>query len=321
MAEADLIKTLISRARRYQDGQTLIGPGDDAALIAGIPSGLVISTDSYLEGSHYQRAWLEPEELAQRCLAAALSDLAAMGALPRFYTLALTLAGDEDAEFIDAFGRGLGIMGARYKTDLIGGDLTRGATQGVCITVMGSPTNGRVTSRRGAHAGDGLWVSGNLGGSAAGLALLRQRGRDRSDLSLAFRLPQPRILLGSALARMAIASASIDISDGFLLDLSRLCSASACGARIDRSALPHDPRAGRIASLLNRKAETFVLEGGEDYELLFSVPPAMEEAIGDLSTATSVPLTRIGVITDSGRIEDQAGRPLEPKGWDPFSES
>jgi thiamine-monophosphate kinase len=150
---------------------------------------------------------------------------------------------------------------------------------------------------------------------------LNERGRDHSDLSLAFRLPQPRILLGSALARMAIASAGIDISDGLLLDLSRLCAASSCGARIDRSALPHDPRAGRIASLLNRKTETFVLYGGEDYELLFSVPPAMEEAIGDLSAATSVPLTRIGVITDSGCVEDQAGRPLEPKGWDPFSES
>jgi thiamine-monophosphate kinase len=321
MAEADLIKTLISRARRYQDGQTLIGPGDDAALIAGIPNGLVISTDSYLEGSHYQRAWLEPEELAQRCLGAALSDLAAMGALPRFYTLALTLAGDEDAGFIDSFGLGLGMMSERHKIDLIGGDLTRGMTQGICMTVMGTPTNGRVMQRRGARAGDGLWVSGSLGGSAAGLALLQERGKDHSDLSLTFRLPQPRILLGSALARMSIASAGIDISDGFLLDLSRLCKASGCGARIDRSALPYDPRVKRIASLLNHKAESFVLQGGEDYELLFSVHPAMEEAIGDLSVATSTPLARVGMITDSGRIEDQAGQRLEPKGWDPFLES
>ena len=243
MAEEDLVGILVNRARRHQDGQTLIGPGDDAALIAGMPSGLVISTDTYLDGSHYRRRWLDPGDIAQRCLGAALSDVAAMGAIPRFYTLSLTLVGDEGSGFVEALGDGLGLMSARHKIDLVGGDLTRGRVQGLCLTVMGSPTNGRVMRRRGATPGDGLWVSGNLGGAAAGLALLEAHGKDHSDLSLAFRSPKPRIILGSALARMAIASAGIDISDGLLLDLSRLCAASGCGARIDRAALPRDPRA------------------------------------------------------------------------------
>ncbi len=320
MAEADLIKTLINRARLYKDGQTLIGPGDDAALIAGMTGGLAVSTDSYLEGSHYKSGWLEPAELAQRSLAASISDLAAMGALPRFYTLALTLNGNEPDGFIDAFGRGLGAAGKRYKIDLIGGDLTLGAIQSLSVTVMGSPTSGRVMQRRGANPGDGLWISGSLGGAAAGLALMQARGKDRSDLSLRFRTPEPRILLGTTLARMAIASAGIDISDGFLIDLSRLCRASNCGAKIDLKALPRDPRAQRVASLLNRKVDPFVLQGGEDYELMFSVPPSVEEAIGDLSTATEVALTRVGMITDSGHLEDRTGRRLEAKGWDPFSE-
>lgn len=319
MAEAELLKTLISAARLYRDGQTELGPGDDGALILGLSGGLVISTDSYWEGSHYERRWLSAQDIAARCLAGALSDLAAMGALPRFYTLALTLRGDESEAWIADFGAELGRLAQHYKIDLIGGDITRAAVQGLTLTVMGSPSKGRVIRRSGARPGDGLWVSGTLGAAAAGLALLQQtRGPERSHLSQAFRRPKPRLLLGSALARMAIASAGIDISDGLLLDLSRLCEASKCGAIINLSALPEDPRNRRIGEMLNRRPLDFVLYGGEDYELLFSVPPSMEEALADLSSATDVPLTRIGVITDSGRVLDEKGKALMIRGWDPF---
>ena len=148
MTERALIDRLLRRARRHRDGQTVLGPGDDGALIQSLPGGLVISTDSYFEGSHYQSAWLEPEQLGERCLGAALSDLAAMGALPRFYTLSLTLSGRETEDFIERLGAGLGQTAQRYKVDLIGGDLTRASLQGLVITVLGTPLQGRVSSRR-----------------------------------------------------------------------------------------------------------------------------------------------------------------------------
>ena len=321
MTERALIDRLLRRARRHRDGQTVLGPGDDGALIQSLPGGLVISTDSYFEGSHYQSAWLDPEQLGERCLGAALSDLAAMGALPRFYTLSLTLSGRETDDFVERLGAGLGQTAQRYKVDLIGGDLTSASLQGLVITVLGTPLQGRVLSRGGARAGDELWVSGQLGASAAGLDVLKANPRDRSALSDGFRAVSPRILLGTTLARMGIASAGIDISDGLVLDLHRLCEASGCGAQLDRRLLPVDPRVRRVAELMNQPVEPYVCYGGEDYELLFSVPPAMTEALNDVSDATSVRLTRIGRITKEKQVVDQRGNPLPRRGWDPFSEN
>ena len=177
MSEAELLHDLITRARLHRDGQTRLGPGDDGALIEGLPSGIVISTDTYIDGSHYRSAWLDPEDVASRCMGAALSDLAAMGALPRFYTLALTLTARDDRAWVCAFADALGKASKSYKVDLIGGDLTRSDRQMISLTVMGTPTKGRITQRGGAHPGDGLWVSGTLGAAAAGLAWLDARGR------------------------------------------------------------------------------------------------------------------------------------------------
>ena len=320
MAESDLISTLVRQARRHQDGETLLGPGDDGALIRSVSNGLVVSTDSYLEGSHYQTRWLSPEQLAQRCLGAALSDLAAMGALPRFYTLALSLNGSEPEDFVSRLGQGLGLMAKRHKIDLIGGDLTRSRQQGLTLTVMGSPLQGRVLQRSGARENDEIWVSGSLGGSAAALAVLKNNGNDRSSLSDPFRNVEPRIVLGTTLARMGIASAGIDLSDGLVLDLYRLCKASKCGAKIDQKALPVDPSASRVADMMNEPTDSYVLYGGEDYELLFCVSPSMAEAMHDLSEATSVRLSRIGVITRGNQVTNQTGNVLPQRGWEPFKE-
>jgi thiamine-monophosphate kinase len=318
--ETALIDDLIRRARRYRDGQTLTGPGDDGAVLAGLPGGLVVSSDCFVEGTHFKRPWLDPEDLATRCLGAALSDLAAMGAVPRFYTMDLVLRGDEDPLWLAAFADQLGSLGERFKIDLIGGDLTRGVVQMIGITVIGSPPNGRSTRRSGARPGDSLWVSGSLGGAAAGLAWLGAKSGDRSELSAAFRQPEPRILLGIALAKTRLASASIDLSDGLVMDLQRLCDASGCGAQLDRRRLPVDRRCGRICQELGGEPLDLALYGGEDYELLFSVAPAMQEAIGDLASATTVALTRIGMMTQGSGVVDETGAELERRGWDPFSE-
>jgi len=320
MAERDLIATLIQRARRHRDGQTLLGPGDDGAFIQGMPGGLVVSTDSYFEGSHYQSDWIDPETLGQRCLNAALSDLAAMGALPRFYTLALNLNGREVDDFVEKLGLGLGRTAQDYKIDLVGGDLTQSNTQGLTFTVMGSPLQGRILRRSGAQVGDEIWVSGQLGASAAAVALLKSNPNDKTTLTDGFRHVSPRIVLGTTLARMGIASAGVDVSDGLVLDLYRLCEASNCGAQIDRRNLPIDPRVHRIAERLNEPADPYVLYGGEDYELLFCVPPAMTEALNDVSDATSVRLSRIGVVTNSRQVVDHSGKILPKQGWDPFKE-
>jgi thiamine-monophosphate kinase len=320
MAETDLISVLVKQARRHKDGQTQLGPGDDGAFIRSVSNGLVVSTDSYLEGSHYRKAWLEPEQLAQRCLGAALSDLAAMGALPRFYTLALSLDGSEPDDFIHRLGTGLGVVAKQFKIDLIGGDITKSRQQGLTFTVMGSPMQGRVLRRHGAREGDEIWLSGSLGASAAGLAVLKNNANDKSQLSDGFRTVEPRILLGTTLTRMGIASAGLDLSDGLILDLYRLCRASQCGAVIDRKSLPVDPRVNRISEMMNEPSDQYVLYGGEDYELLFCVSPSMVEAMHDVSIATSVRLTRIGVITSGKQVTDRSGTVYPQRGWDPFME-
>jgi len=319
MAEADLLERFLARARGHHDAQTLLGPGDDGAIIGGLPRGLVISTDSFVEGSHYQAGWLSPQDLAWRCMGASLSDLAAMGAHARFVTLDLCLRGDESQDFIDTFASAFGAATRAYSVDLIGGDLVRSDRQSMSLTVMGTPPGGRALRRRGAKAGDGIWVSGFLGGAAAGLGALQRKLRVSADDTIAFRRPEPRLLLGMTMARMNLAQCAIDTSDGLAMDLGRLCKASGLGAQLNTAAMPMHPRVRRIAQRLDQDPLNLALHGGEDYELLFGVSPAFEEAMGDLSDATGVPLTRIGQFCDEPGLRNERNEVLSNRGWDPFS--
>lgn len=317
MSERQLIDEFVALARGYKDPKTLLGPGDDAAVIDLAHGPECISTDQFVENQHFRHRWIGPEDLAGRCLSATVSDLAAMGATPRWITVALTLSKAQDRDWLMAFGQRFGQIVGLWNIDLIGGDLTRGDRASICLTIGGTAQKGRLLLRRGARPDDGIWVSGNLGGSAAAVDYLERGGRNRGLVADFFAV-QHRILLGLALNRSGVASSCCDVSDGLLTDLTSLLHEDCQGALLDTARLPVAPQAKRVAAELACSTRPWVLNGGEDFELLFTVPPRREEAMGDLSEALAVPLTRIGTMAETAGIVNTEGGLLEPSGWDPF---
>lgn len=290
----------------------LLGVGDDAALVApraGLQ--LAVSTDLLLEGRHF-RAGADPRKLGHKALAVNLSDMAAMGATPRWATLAIALPAADEA-WLAAFADGLFALAARHGTDLIGGDTTRGALA-ICITILGEVPAGAALLRSGARPGDDIWVSGELGGAALALA--------HPEIAAALQRleePEPRVTLGEGLR--GLASAAIDVSDGFAQDLVHILERSGCGARVDYDRLP---RAAAFAQLGDAALErSCVLGGGDDYELLFTAPPPARGALEALARGLGLALTRVGRMVPGAatlELHDTAGRRMAPaRGYDHFA--
>ncbi|GLR10180.1 thiamine-phosphate kinase [Mixta theicola] len=297
------------------------GIGDDCALL-NVPEKqtLAISTDTLVEGIHFLRD-IHPADLGYKALAVNLSDLAAMGADPAWLTLALTLPNVDEA-WLKAFSDSLFELLDYYDMQLIGGDTTRGP-RSLTLGIHGLVPVGRALRRSGARPGDWIYVTGSLGDSAAGLALLQHRVRITDPavheaLIKRHLRPMPRILQGQALRNLA--SAAIDISDGLVSDLGHILKASECGARVNIDALP-------LSSVLRahfepEQALRWALSGGEDYELCFTVPEinrgALDVALGKLG----VPYTCIGQLApeSEGLVLLQDGKPttFNLKGFDHF---
>jgi thiamine-monophosphate kinase len=300
----DIIRRHFYRPAR----RALLGVGDDAALLAPAPGAqLAVSTDLLLEGRHFPRG-TEPWALGHKALAVNLSDLAAMGATPRWATLALALPAPED-DWLAAFAAGFYALAERFGVELVGGDTTRGPLA-LCVTILGEVPAGQALLRSGAREGDDVWVSGELGGAA--LALMQP-----DDKAAARRLhePEPRVALGERLR--GLATSAIDVSDGFAQDLGHILERSGVGARIDYDNLPKH----RIADVaLERRC---VLAGGDDYELVFTAPPAARARLEGLQADLGLALSRVGAITphDAGlRVLDESGAPLElARGFDHFA--
>jgi thiamine-monophosphate kinase len=286
-AEFDLIARYFTRPVK----RASLGVGDDCALIT--VSGdceLAISTDTLVAGVHFF-ADADPEKLGHKSLAVNLSDLAAMGALPHYATLALTLPA-VDAAWLEKFSRGFFKLADRYALELIGGDTTAGPLS-ITITVMGEIEKGCALRRDGAKDGDDVWVTGSLGGAA--LALLSMQEKLPVAMStfraVEHRLhqPMPRVDMGRAL--IGTAHAAIDVSDGLVADLGHICERSHLAATIDRAAVPIS------AGLLGIRADLrdqCALAGGDDYELCFTASPAQRAAIESAGASTGVAVTRIG---------------------------
>ncbi len=300
----------------------VLGPGDDCALVA--PSAgmeLAITTDMLVEGTHFLPT-VDPELLGWKTIAVSLSDLAAMGAQPRWVLLAGSLPDARD-EWLAAFAEGLFACAARYAVDLVGGDTTRGPLN-LCLTALGELPAGSALRRDRALAGDDLWVSGQPGRAALGLAHLQ--GRTRLPAALAKRCltalqqPQPRVELGLELRRRGLANAAIDVSDGLLADLGHILSASAVGAEVFVAALPRLPPEAEAAL-----ARSCQLAGGDDYELVFSAPESKRQPIAELALHLDLPLRRCGRFVDAApgslRLLDEQGRPLgiDRRGFDHFA--
>lgn len=320
-SEFALIDRYFNRPTRH----TLLGVGDDGALIAPTPGmELVISTDMLVEGTHFL-AGTDPGDLGWKTLAVNLSDMAAMGARPRWATLAVSLPAADEA-WIDAFAGGVFACADAFRIDLIGGDTTRGP-RNLCVTIFGEVASGRALRRSGARPGDEIWVSGCPGRAALGLAHLQGRIRldepRLSDCIAALQRPQPRVALGLAL--QGSATAAIDVSDGLLADLGHIIEASGVAARVN---IPFTcPRNG-VPGAQGEPAPTFErdawLAGGDDYELVFTVPASKHAAITALAQSLGLALSCIGHIEDgpAGRIElrNAAGTPIEAprRGYDHF---
>jgi thiamine-monophosphate kinase len=315
LGEFDLIERYFRRASRRRD--VLLGIGDDAALLV-VPPGraLVAATDTLVEGRHFLPA-APPRSIGHQALAVNLSDLAAMGAEPAWALLSLALPEPEErwlAEFADGFFA----LADANGVALVGGDTVRGPLV-VTVEVLGFVDAARALKRSGARPGDALYVSGWPGESAAGLAALLGGGADdASDDPLVRRhlFAQPRIVLGQALA--GIATSAMDVSDGLLGDLRKLCAASGVGATLELDALPLSE--ALLARHPPGECENFALHGGDDYELLFTLPA--DCLVPGESAAAGLPrLTRIGQITAGGGVRCTRGgveAPVSGTGYDHF---
>jgi len=323
----------IDRVRSAQAGASgdglAVAIGDDAAVL-DVPLGrqVVVTTDLLLEGVHFRRDWSGFDDIGWKAAAVSLSDIAAMGADPTFAFVSLAFGPDEQVEDLDALYRGLSDCLARYGARLAGGDTNR-TTGGLVLNVaqLGTVPQGRAWTRAGGRAGDVLLVTGTLGDSAGGLALLTRLGADEAArlspiLVAAHRRPSPRLEAARTLQKAGVVRAAMDISDGLAGDLPKLCAASGCGAQVDLAVLPVSDALRGAQGVLGQSAAEVALAGGEDFELLLAVAPGDVDAARAAVAATGMRLTAIGELTPTGltlRGPDGEARPFLRRGWDHFA--
>jgi thiamine-monophosphate kinase len=316
ISEDELI-TAIGRVLSGSGPDVLVPVGDDAAVVRGGTGDLVLTTDALVEGTHFDRALSTPRDVGYKAIAASVSDIAAMAASPRYALCALTLSGDVDAGWaMELFG-GMREASDEFACTLVGGNLARGSEVSVVISLTGEVARGAAVRRSGAEPEHLVVVTGVLGGAAAGRRLARRGAPwtgDELDAIRRHARPVPRVGEAPVLAHHGV-TAMIDVSDGLTRDLARICEASGVGVRLDLGKVPAHAAA----------AEGEALGGGEDYELLATMPSEAAVAVAsrELAEVFATPLTAIGTITQDGRLEatDHLGvtRPLEPAGWDHFA--
>ncbi len=316
MSEFDLIRRHFTRPAT----SALLGVGDDAALLRVNPGMvLAVSSDMLVCGTHFF-ADADPRLLGHKTLAVNLSDLAAMGAVPRWATLAIALPAADDA-WLAAFSSGFFELAERCGVELVGGDTTRGPLN-LCVTIFGEVALEDALRRSGALLGDDIWVSGRLGDAALALACLEGRIRlsddEYSACAPALHSPEPRIELGRALR--GLASSAIDLSDGLLADLGHILAASGVGAEIDFPALPvSNILRGYLGDAVGLQC---ALAGGDDYELCFTAPAANRDALLLAGEKLGLTLSRIGrIVAGSGCVvRDAAGNSINTGngGYDHF---
>ncbi|PHV09975.1 thiamine-phosphate kinase [Chitinimonas sp. BJB300] len=304
--EFDLIHRYFSRPT----STTVLGVGDDAALVAPAAGmQLAISADMLVEGRHFFPG-ADPYSLGWKSLAVNLSDMAAMGAIPRWFTLCISLP-SADADWLDGFSRGLFALAEQYGVELIGGDTTAGPLT-ISIQIIGQVETGRALCRHGAQAGDDIWLSGPTG--AAALAVQHRYGNlglDAEDLvycTVRLDRPEPRIALGRGL--LELATAAIDISDGLVADVGHLAGRSGLAAHLYRATLALPALSDKALAL--PVFESCLLAGGDDYELCFTASPSCRSRLMSLGEALCLPLARVGTMLVGQGVDvlDDQGNPL-----------
>jgi len=311
---------LIARHFTRPAANAVLGVGDDCALV-DVTNGmdLAVSMDTMVSGTHFFPD-VDPENLGHKALAVNLSDMAAMGALPYWAMLAVTLP-NVDHAWLAAFAKGFFDLAQEYNVSLIGGDTTRGPLA-LTVTIMGEVPAGAALRRSGAKAGNDVWVSGNVGDAA--LAVAHRHGKivlseaDYREAVMRLYEPTPRVALGQALR--GLATAAIDISDGLLADLTHICRLSGTGATVELNNVPVSSIGSKhIGSDEGRNA---ILAGGDDYELCFTAHANSRDSIEDLTDVLGIPITRIGQIKRGKGVSllGADGKPvkIDGRGYDHF---
>jgi thiamine-monophosphate kinase len=301
------------------DERLLIGIGDDAAAWKGDDSIQLATVDSFIEGVHFTPQTTPWPEVGAKALVANLSDIAAMGGIPRYALVSLALPDNSQVEDIAALYNGMLKVAKQYGVSVVGGDISKAPLVAISITVLGSSPTRNILTRSSAKAGDVVAVTGHLGAAAAGMEILKKKPKldpeTESHLKDAFLHPTPRIAEGLLLAEQGVKTA-IDISDGLVADLNQICKASKVGARLEVERVPVEPA---VKTAFGEKAIEFALSGGEDYELLFT---ASADVVERVKKAASVPVTAIGeIVAGKGvTLVDKEGKPfkLARAGWEHF---
>ena len=314
---------LIARHFMRPAANAVLGIGDDAALV-DVSNGmdLAVSTDTMVSGTHFFPD-VDPENLGHKALAVNLSDMAAMGAMPYWATLALTLP-SVDHDWLAAFAKGFFDLAEEFNVSLIGGDTTRGPLS-LTVTIMGEVPAGAALRRGGAKVGNDIWVSGLIGDAA--LAVAHRHGRikldepDYKEAVMRLYEPTPRVQLGQALR--GLATSAIDISDGLLADVGHICRLSKVSAKVEMSRIPVSPIGAKHIG--SHEGLTAIVAGGDDYELCFTAPANSRESIEDLIDVLGVPLTRIGSIAKGKGVSlvgaEGKSVTIDGRGFDHFASS
>ncbi|HEY55692.1 MAG TPA: thiamine-phosphate kinase, partial [Dehalococcoidia bacterium] len=312
---------LLAKMAGGGDERLLIGIGDDAAAWQGDASIQLASVDSFIEGVHFPPGIAPWPELGGKALAVNLSDIAAMGGIPRYALVSLALPDSTEVEDVTALYKGMLDLAKQYGVTIVGGDISSAPLVAITITVLGTSPKKQLLTRSNARPGELIAITGYLGAAAAGLEMLTKKLKfDPQATELfkqAFLNPSPRIAEGQLLVEQGVKTA-IDISDGLLADLGQIGKASKVGARIEAERVPIEPL---VKAAFGERALELALSGGEDYELLFT---ASAEVIERVKKAASCPITVIGEIVagDGVSVVDRQGKPLSVvrAGWEHFSQ-
>jgi len=292
------------------EGGVLLGPGDDTAVLRAVRRPILLTTDALVEGVHFRREWLSWRALGERAFVVNASDIAAMGGRPIAALLAVAAPSDLPADALRDIVRGVRAAARRSGAALAGGNLTRAREVSLTVALVGEAPTTPIT-RAGGRAGDQLFVTGEIGGAALGLRLLKRSRPVAGGLAAVRRWQRPvaRLRVGAVLARRKLASAMIDLSDGLLIDARRLCGASGVGAILRGDRLP---LARALRALVPRAVLELGLAGGEDYELLFAVPWSRLADLKRARAALGCRVSHVGELVpgDGVRVVDSDGRAL-----------
>jgi len=319
LGEFGLIDLLAKMAGGEKDERLLIGIGDDAAAWQGDESIQLATVDSFIQDVHFPSGIAPWKELGWKALAANLSDIAAMGGVPRYALVSLALPDNTEVDDVTDLYSGMLELGREYGVAIIGGDISRAPIVAITITILGSSQKRQILTRSAAKPGELVAVTGELGAAAAGLEMLKLKLKFDPQVTACFKQaflhPYPRIAEGQLLAEQGVKTA-IDISDGLIADLGQICKASQVGARIEVDRVPIEPM---VKAGFGEKSVELALSGGEDYELLFA---AGAEVIDKVERAAPCPITTIGeiVVGKGVTVVDRQGNPsnVVKRGWEHF---